>query len=1431
MTGRAWTVSIAVVLATCNASVAGAADPFQHELVRNDRAAQAILTRLSDANPGAAIAVIGKQRTTNPITGSDYTLVKVRIGGKDLTYSMNEATGAFANDPQLAEREARAKIDALPPVYRKMSEDLLVRVRAQQGGVLGRATSPAPKRDRRLLAVTFYADSAAGLDAIAAALPGVPFKRYDLAELYAERPPIVRPDKNGVTRPVAAPPPIRTVSAELPLSAVLAIGALDAVTSIQVTRERTSRLDVSVPRIKGDVTKGFGLEGSDADIGIVDSGVDDTHPDLPSVTAEADFTGDFDRCDAGADHKKICLCPGLLAVCAGNVCVGGAAAGEPCVNLCAGGAQCEDPEGDTDGHGTHVAGIAVNSSAGFEGMAPEAEIINAKSIPGTDDQIISALAFARTQGADVINGSYGGAGGTCDEPGMCLGPGMCRAGRCTAPAGSVDDSCTEDTDCDSMVGAGDGVCGFFVVRECTAPLASVGDPCQNNADCGGGGACGTSSRLCDVNATCDVPPGAGNGICAIPGGCTAGMVGLPCLTNQDCGGGGMCEAKTRLCEDDDDCDSAAGNDGECVVPAGCRAPAATANAPCLLNRDCDNPLGNGNGRCDSRGRICLEDDDCDAGTLDGNCETAEPTNGNSQSSLQVDREVFEHNVTVAIAAEELPFNGRCSNNQMKPCRNDDYCPGGTCQALSTTPNDAFNVITVGATTLTDPAPSEVVDFSQVGPTLTDTRSKPDVVAPGDSPEGTELCVGGTRNGLSCADCADSADCPGGTCDCDDIDSTAWDWETRGSDFVDFAGTSMACPHVTGLVAQLWGFGDDEDILTDTPYIKAAIINTANRLPGWVRPDASQPLDPSQGAGEVDAEAAFRAYADDLRIWQQRVTAPGEANSHWYYLDVDNAQPPLDDCVANPAKCITATLVFERHITAANLPEPTVLAPPPALNDLDLRLFNPAGTQIDASVSLVDSVEHIVFPAQVEGRHCLNVNPVNLPTGGSELYAVASNWRLHFTGKTNPCVPDFGDAPDAPYPTLLASNGARHLDWTKEWLGDSRPEIDGELEKDTLAVKSMVDPFPSVSGESDGDDPNDQDGHTNEGNGDEFDDGVSFDGPIIPNVPVTVTVTVQTTIDETGFGLVGRYEQASSTKRLYLNAWADWNGNGSWADPGEKIIGTGSPTGQVAIDPATFGPDGKFTIGESFTDSNGSGQWEPGEAFVDFAGVTEDNFDYMVTPPAVIADNFFFRFRLDFGEDAGNEANISGNLAGELGEAQFGEVEDFPRLYCAPFPDGGCRDSLKALLMLKDKSPDDKDKLTWKWIKGDATDQIDFGDPVNTATYALCIYAGSPAARIAQILIPSSTSKWAPVSTKGYKYTDAAATAGGVAKILLKGNVQDRAKILVKGKGVDLPDPQLGNLPEPVVVQLKNSDNDICWGSQFDAVDFVKNQTTLFKAKR
>ena len=64
---------------------------------------------------------------------------------------------------------------------------------------------------------------------------------------------------------------------------------------------------------------------------------------------------------------------------------------------------------------------------------------------------------------------------------------------CVAPAGSVGNACTKNTDCDSAVGVNDGVCSAV----CTAPPAKAGDACVIDADCDtapGNGTCNPDGR-------------------------------------------------------------------------------------------------------------------------------------------------------------------------------------------------------------------------------------------------------------------------------------------------------------------------------------------------------------------------------------------------------------------------------------------------------------------------------------------------------------------------------------------------------------------------------------------------------------------------------------------------------------------------------------------------------------------------------------------------------------------------------------------------------------------------------------------------------------------------------------------------------------------------------------------------------------------------
>jgi hypothetical protein len=67
-------------------------------------------------------------------------------------------------------------------------------------------------------------------------------------------------------------------------------------------------------------------------------------------------------------------------------------------------------------------------------------------------------------------------------------------------------------------------------------------------------------------------------------------------------------------------------------------------------------------------------------------------------------------------------------------------------------------------------------------------------------------------------------------------------------------------------------------------------------------------------------------------------------------------------------------------------------------------------------------------------------------------------------------------------------------------------------------------------------------------------------------------------------------------------------------------------------------------------------------------------------------------------------------------------------------------------------------------------------------------------------------------------------------MLLSGGGAGQAKILAKGKGANLPDPNLP-LATPVTVQLVNGDTGLCWESSFEAGDIGKNEAGQFKAKR
>ena len=124
--------------------------------------------------------------------------------------------------------------------------------------------------------------------------------------------------------------------------------------------------------------------------------------------------------------------------------------------------------------------------------------------------------------------------------------------------------------------------------------------------------------------------------------------------------------------------------------------------------------------------------------------------------------------------------------------------------------------------------------------------------------------------------------------------------------------------------------------------------------------------------------------------------------------------------------------------------------------------------------------------------------------------------------TNTKVFDFGDAP-SPYPTLLADNGARHV----------------------IPATGCIWMGAQVDGETDGQ-PVDLDGAD--------EDGVELLGSGPTQGPYTMPYIP---------GQQGAVRIALRGGPGYLHGWFDWNGDGDWSDPDEKVFSVGP------LAPATY----------------------------------------------------------------------------------------------------------------------------------------------------------------------------------------------------------------------------------------------------------------------
>ncbi len=306
-----------------------------------------------------------------------------------------------------------------------------------------------------------------------------------------------------------------------------------------------------------------------------------------------------------------------------------------------------------------------------------------------------------------------------------------------------------------------------------------------------------------------------------------------------------------------------------------------------------------------------------------------------------------------------------------------------------------------------------------------------------------------------------------------------------------------------------------------------------------------------------------------------------------------------------------------------------------------------------------------------------------------------------------------------------------------------------------------------------------------------------------------------------------------------------------------LPGSTSPAATYAVHEAplgiTTGPDGNLWFVEEI--QNAIGRLTPDGVFTEFPLPTENavpksiaagsdgnlwftettaNVIGRITPSGAITE-----FDTEGQKPAGITAGPDGNVW--FTEYLVSHIVRFtppPLAPCAATPVAGCRKPSqpgKAAFQITNATGKPKDHITWQWLKGQATSVADFGDPLNTTSYALCIYdaTGGVPALVANVIAPAGgfcagKPCWKTAGgkvVKGYQYK----SSSGLLKIALTSGDTGTAKITVANAASNLLLPAAPLHQDPMVtVQLVNSDG-VCWDADYSS-PALKNNTKLFRDK-
>jgi subtilisin family serine protease len=295
--------------------------------------------------------------------------------------------------------------------------------------------------------------------------------------------------------------------------------------------------------------------------------------------------------------------------------------------------------------------------------------------------------------------------------------------------------------------------------------------------------------------------------------------------------------------------------------------------------------------------------------------------------------------------------------------------GSACGSVYS-PGDYANVAAVGATDAND----SIAWFSSRGPTR-DGRRKPDFAAPGQDVVSTY---------------------PGG-----------------GASYAELNGTSMAAPHLSGLVALLWSA--NPALIGDYDATYAIVRDTARRASDTQCGDAAGAPNNVYGYGRIDAYAAVARARVDVP-WLSASAAPRQIAAHG---------------AASISVTLDATKVPRPGLYQARIQLfGTGLGQPPTTISIAMTVA-PAATQatLTGRVISADTGAPIAATVGVKGgvgapTDRTGTYTLTLPLGQHELIATAPSFQPAYLAvalAANQRAPDIVMQPDQPH--LLASTAA------------------------------------------------------------------------------------------------------------------------------------------------------------------------------------------------------------------------------------------------------------------------------------------------------------------------------------------------------------------------------------------------------------------------